>query len=219
MLEYGRNAMQKLSRPLANFLRVSGLGIDKYAHENRKLGMQRFCTSLASMHQCFDIKQAPDKGLGLFAKSDVTQYSLVIDDPSLLCLRSNEDLIEAFDQYQVLSDDDQARLRSLHHLTHEERDDVLRTKLKKRGVSGKKLNNMIEISSIFIANAFKVNDTGDVAGFKRALFPNISRINHSCLPNAHTYYDPNNNHMVCHALMDVSWPEFVQSPRLSEIRS
>ncbi|KAI9709399.1 MAG: hypothetical protein M1828_002520 [Chrysothrix sp. TS-e1954] len=148
-------------------------------------------------------KWSREKGVGTFARGSIGEYTRIIDEHPLINLHGNEDLLEAFEQFQNLSDKTQQQLLELHKYANAERDDVLADKLRRKNIAESKIPMMVNVSSAFTANAFNVEDPGSPGGVRRALFPTISRINHSCMPNAHTYYDPLSGKMTCHTLSGI----------------
>ena len=149
-------------------------------------------------------KPTLNKGLGTFAAVPVDEYTKIIDEAASINLRSHEDLLEAFDQFQRLGVTAQQTVLDLHSPKNQARDDTLKTKLIKRNISDSTLDSMIRVSAVFTANAFKVDDPTEPAGFRRVLFSTISRNNHSCNPNAHCFYEYSSGRMKCHALSNVS---------------
>jgi len=111
------------------------------------------------MAAVYDVKRSPNKGFGVFAKYALPPGTLILQDKTIMRLPSKSTQYtdeEVHQAFEQLSEKDQARVLERH-----EGHRAFKTKLMR----------------IFKANAF-----GD-QHYTR-LYPNVSRINHSCVPNA-----------------------------------
>lgn len=135
------------------------------------------------------------RGLGLFTTRSIPAYSEILREAPLILLEPTDDLPQLYEQFISLRKpgSDEALQRRYLALSHQEvpqRDQRLREKLTERGFDAATVEEMVLVASIMQTNAFNV-DVGDGMGCShRALFPQIARINHSCVPNAHVCYYP-----------------------------
>lgn len=135
------------------------------------------------------------RGLGLFTTRSIPAYSEILREAPLILLEPTDDLPQLYEQFISLRKpgSDEALQRRYLALSHQEvpqRDQRLREKLTERGFDAATVEEMVLVASIMQTNAFNV-DVGDGMGCNhRALFPQIARINHSCVPNAHVCFYP-----------------------------
>lgn len=135
------------------------------------------------------------RGLGLFTTRSIPAYSEILREAPLILLEPTDDLPQLYEQFISLRKpgSDEALQRRYLALSHQEvpqRDQRLREKLTERGFDAATVEEMVLVASIMQTNAFNV-DVGNGMGCNhRALFPQIARINHSCVPNAHVCYYP-----------------------------
>lgn len=135
------------------------------------------------------------RGLGLFTTRSIPAYSEILHEAPLILLEPTDDLPQLYEQFISLRKpgSDEALQRRYLALSHQEvpqRDQRLREKLIERGFDAATVEEMVLVASIMQTNAFNV-DVGNGMGCNhRALFPQIARINHSCVPNAHVCYYP-----------------------------
>lgn len=135
------------------------------------------------------------RGLGLFTTRSIPAYSEILREAPLILLEPTDDLPQLYEQFISLRKpgSDEALQRHYLALSHQEvpqRDQRLREKLIERGFDAATVEEMVLVASIMQTNAFNV-DVGNGMGCNhRALFPQIARINHSCVPNAHVCYYP-----------------------------
>ncbi|KAL9536302.1 hypothetical protein SMMN14_00648 [Sphaerulina musiva] len=135
------------------------------------------------------------RGLGLFTTRSIPAYSEILREAPLILLEPTDDLPQLYEQFISLRKpgSDEALQRRYLALSHQEvpqRDQRLREKLTERGFDAATVEEMVLVAGIMQTNAFNV-DVGDGMGCNhRALFPQIARINHSCVPNAHVCYYP-----------------------------
>lgn len=135
------------------------------------------------------------RGLGLFTTRSIPAYSEILREAPLILLEPTDDLPQLYEQFISLRKpgSDEALQRRYLALSHQEvpqRDQRLREKLTERGFDAATVEEMVLVASIMQTNAFNV-DVGNGMGCNhRALFPQIARINHSCVPNAHVCFYP-----------------------------
>lgn len=165
-----------------------------------------------------DLRNAPTetrdagvaRGLGLFAVEAIEAASLVLADEALLSLKDGEDLPELFAKYEALPFRDRLQFESLSRVQNSGHDQTLALKLVKRGYDVATAGKMTLASAHFMSNAFNFTQEeaeGDVITsrpvWRRAVFPNVARINHSCVPNAHAHYRRELGSMFVFALRDI----------------
>lgn len=171
---------------------------------------------LIQLSNVLDIRPSPGKGHGLFARCDIPAFTQILSEPALISIKEGEDLPQIWQQYESLPIDRQRLYKQLQREFKLDRDLIMGQKLRKRGYSDKQVPRMVHVAAIFQANAFNVEDfwaraptaedfqlaTNDQEGTslggpikRRALFPTIARLNHSCVCNAHDYFDPRTKSM------------------------
>lgn len=152
------------------------------------------------------VRQSASKGLGTFASVDIPAFIQIVSDPALIAIKQGEDLPQIFEQFEALSPENQILYLQLHKDDKAERENAQAKKLSQRGFSSAQIPKMVQVASVFQANGFNVQDAGDKDSpdiKKRAVFPSISRLNHSCMPNAHTYFNPHSRAMEVRTISDI----------------
>lgn len=112
---------------------------------------------------CYEIRDVPGKGVGLFATRDIDVGQLILAENPLFTASSPTSIVEAVDR---LSDEDRAGFFALRD------------------------NHRPDAPSpvtIFKTNVFSLGAGSSLEG---GIFPIASRINHSCLPNVHHNWNP-----------------------------
>ena len=76
-------------------------------------------------------------------------------------------------------------------------------RLVEHGCKPGEVEGVVRLASIFQDNAFNVEDPGGIGQSYHGLFPAVSHINHSCVPNSHTCYDFNKKRMTIYSIRDI----------------
>ena len=161
------------------------------------------------------------EGLGLFVTRPVQAFTRLLADPSIILMQPGEDLPELYLHFLNLSHPRQKEFLGLSHSADLDRDSNLDAKLQRRGVGSQttandlKRSEMIKVANVMQTNAFNVDFDDGRGASRRALFPTIARINHSCVPNAHVCFYPapgkttSKGYMYVHALQPLPTGEEV----------
>jgi hypothetical protein len=164
----------------------------------------------------YEIRTAGLKGLGVFAKQLIPRGTRIFSEQPLLAIRPGQDAGDIYSASRILTTEDKKRfLRLSTHITKELR--VLRwsqavwytvkhtassifSRLGGKGViSWPNVKEHVTVLSIFRNNAFNLGSSK----FQQAVFPKISRINHSCVPNAQGNFHEELGRFNIHATRDV----------------
>jgi hypothetical protein len=172
----------------------------------------------------WEIRSAADKGLGVFAKALIRRGTRIFSERPLLAIRHDQDASDIYPAARLLSAEDRrtflglsshitkesAILRWNHAFWHILKQNVLDTYLRLQGkgefsISGlPSMRRHVAITSIFRSNAF---DLGNAVAFQEAVFPRISRMNHSCIPNAQGNFHEPLGCFNIHAIRDIEVDE------------
>lgn len=150
----------------------------------------------------YEIKHAGAKGFGVFANQLIPRGTRIFSERPLIALRQDQDASDIILAARLVSRQDQVELlklstaisrrlsliRWVHVVYYSFRQTFLdiRSKLGWTMPSPGSLKKNHKIISIFRNNAF---DLGGLSKFRQAVFHQISRLNHSCLPNAQANFD------------------------------
>jgi SET domain len=164
----------------------------------------------------YEIKTAGLKGLGVFAKELIPRGTRIFSEQPLLAIRPGRDAGDIYSASRILAPEDRRRFLGLStHITKELK--VLRWsqaawytvkhtafsifgKLGGKGViSWPNVKEHVTVLSIFRNNAFNLGSSK----FGQAVFPRISRINHSCIPNAQGNFHEELGRFNIHATRDI----------------
>lgn len=145
------------------------------------------------------------RGLGVFAQETIPAYTKIISERALISIREGESLPEIFQQYEALPLDKQSQFMQCHKEDKTGKENLLSDKLLRRGFPPEQVPLMVKVAAIFQANSFNVRDldADQNPSTLYALFPTIARLNHSCVPNAHTYFNPVSKTMDVHTIASV----------------
>ncbi|KUJ19090.1 SET domain-containing protein [Mollisia scopiformis] len=139
-----------------------------------------------SENSVWKIQEVPGKGLGVVANQDIAAGTCIISEAPLITTEgismANTDIAEQqlLNALKKLSKADQERFRSLHNYytasdpTH-------------------------PLSGICKSNGYPLGTNTEVGG----VFADISRINHSCLPNTVQYWNPLHEKQTIHAVRPI----------------
>lgn len=170
----------------------------------------------------YEVRSAGIKGLGVFATSLIPRGTRIFSERPLLALRQDQDAEHIFAASRLLSAEDRAKLMGLSHYASKEAliirwSQALGYTLKQTflaivgrigspggGGAGFGLTGHVRALSIFRSNSFNL---GSGSIFRQALFPNIARINHSCVPNAQGSFHDEMGKFNVHATRDIGADE------------
>lgn len=168
----------------------------------------------------YEIRNAGLKGLGVFATSRIPSGTRIFSEKPLISLKPTQSAGDIYPAYRHLSAGNRrhlmqlskhnARELSLLRWAHVFWYTTLQTVtaiFRREGVfriSSWRLTNLQEhmtILSIFRNNAFEINSIKH--SIYQAVFPQISRLNHSCLPNAQGNFNPSLGRFTIHAVREI----------------
>lgn len=139
---------------------------------------------------CFELILTKNKGIGMFAARDIKAGTIILNDKPLLSIPRNNNKENdnqcIIDQFKQLSKEDKQTVCS-YHIQIETKENE---------------NEDEDILGLYFTNAFTIiNDESDI---KSGFFPNIARMNHSCLSNCEVLnYDINTKSRSIIALFDI----------------
>ena len=146
----------------------------------------------------YEVREFPGKGKGLVASQHIRRGDLIMANTASLMIdyRSFEELATA--EYRTL------QAAAIEHLPKPHKEAVMQLSTH---VDAKDLTAMEIIDRVTSTNGFDiephVEDEEQEHGFF-ALFPEISRMNHDCRPNADYYFDYDTMTQYIHAVRDIS---------------
>lgn len=129
----------------------------------------------------FEVKEIPEKGKGLVARSDIAEGTRILCEKRLFTVRSRaleEVQRDIAAKIQALSREEQRQFFSLH-------------------------NNFLgrfALAGIVKTNALPCGPDSPVGG----VYLTACRINHSCLPNCHHNWNPDARHETIHAIRPIA---------------
>lgn len=165
----------------------------------------------------YEIRCAGAKGLGVFAQIHIPRGTRIFSERPLLSITHSQNASDIFTASQLLAPKKRNSLLDLSSHTTKELS-VLRFNqalwytfkniissfatfnLPKRPALGEH----VKILSIFRSNAFNLGGTSSI---RQAVFERISRINHSCLPNAQGNFHEGLGKFNVHATRDIEADE------------
>lgn len=149
----------------------------------------------------YEIRPSVGKGLGVFAVHDIKRGTRIMCERAVMSIPSSNGL-DVPAAFLKLSMDDQAVFRSLHcrplGVKDAEMTDLLRMHpIQRFKAAPLSVHEQVEVMAIF-----ETNDFGIEGG--SAIFPEASRINHSCVPNVFHGWNITLGTETIHALRDIS---------------
>jgi hypothetical protein len=175
----------------------------------------------------YSIRSAGPKGLGVFAKSFIPRGTRIFSEEPLLSIPQNTDASSLYSTSRLLSPEKRIQLLQLSSHVNREQSIIrwnqaffhiikqtfsdLRAKLGGRGPTAAlsfprpgSIKQHSSILSIFRSNAFAI---GAKSKIHQAVFPLISRINHSCIPNSQGNFHETLGKFNIHATRDINIDE------------
>ncbi|KAK5135874.1 hypothetical protein LTR08_004523 [Meristemomyces frigidus] len=144
------------------------------------------------MAQIYEIRASPGKGEGVFATKFIPRSTLIMSDnsifPTSVQIESNP--IKLYVAVLALSPPVRAQYLDLAHTTnvaqlHVFRQLAMACNTGQHAISDSLLDEAGKASAIFEANAFCVGESNDGDSNLACIALQATRMNHSCLPNAH----------------------------------
>lgn len=165
----------------------------------------------------YEIRHAGAKGFGVFAQTHIPRGTRIFSERPLLAITQAQGAGDIFSASRLLSVQDLDKLLRLSSHTTTELS-VLRwnqalwytlkyTLAELRSFTVPKFTSIKEhvtILSIFRSNAFNL---GSTSAIQQAVFSEISRINHSCLPNSQGNFHDGLGRFNIHATRDIARDE------------
>lgn len=180
----------------------------------------------------WEIKSAAGKGLGVFANRFIPRGTRIFSERPLLAIQQNLQPSAIWAAFALLSPSARQDLLALSaHNTRESaflrwnqafwhlcRQNLSCLSTKLRGGQGSSsafrpwsIGEHVTILHIFRSNTFHLGatETSDSSSSSphQAVFPNISRINHSCIPNAQGNFHTKLGQLTIHAVRDINVDE------------
>jgi SET domain-containing protein len=154
--------------------------------------MHSFCSELntADSRHLMELKPFPGKGLGLFANEKILRGTRILAEQVLLATNEDSGCKGILSEFKSLSPSQQDAYFDLHGYTE---DLHRRMTAKELGCKWQNIPALHRrVLSIYHANAFE-----------KGVFILRSRMNHSCLPNTITKYNPIYAKRTFHAIYDI----------------
>lgn len=169
----------------------------------------------------YEFRVTKGKGVSVFALEDIEQGTMIMSEDPLLETPKNASLEAVARGFMRLSPGDQAIFLELsdgvspgQQLAWKNKiDEAVRTVGAQDWGWGLDDSELFKILAIRQINGLKVGRGGD------AVFLSISRINHSCLPNAHVFWNERLRRMVVHVTLDIVAGEEITANYLSDVEA
>jgi hypothetical protein len=157
-----------------------------------------------TLSKLYDIKHAAGKGFGVFANQDIKRGTRIMSEQPLLTVPPQTDVPTAFSE---LSRHDQGLFLSVHCRQYNAGDMDSLTALREKPIEGL---DMLTFPVELQAKVIAIHRTNFItAGEKTVVCVKVSRLNHSCLPNAHHQWNENIGAVTVHAMKDIATGEEV----------
>lgn len=182
----------------------------------------------------YEIRAVSGKGLGVFAKQLIPRGTRIFSERPLLSIANNQDSSDIYSAAKQLTAKDRDELMKLSFYTDKElsfwrwnqalwytvkaaSSTVLavlqgQKRLLPKGASS--IRDHVAVLRIFRSNSFNLGRNAQK--IQQALFPRISRINHSCVPNAQGNFHDGLGKFNVHATRDIEVDEEVSLSYLVE---
>jgi len=165
------------------------------------------------VEQIFEIKATEGKGQGVFATQDISRGTRIMSEEPLIICKKIWDLSDVISQFEGLSPDSQRVIFELYCNRRDDRDTARWLKFESRPASlVLSVEDQVTILAIYETNCFSIR-----AGCS-GLFATASRMNHSCLPNAHHCWNGSLNRKTVHAVRDIKAGEEIFTTYISLCR-
>ncbi|KAK0375564.1 TPR domain-containing protein [Colletotrichum melonis] len=157
----------------------------------------------------FTVRQAIGKGLGVFASRPILTGQRILTDQALLTITSS-DSNSILRQAQFLSTADRDSLLSLS--TNSSKSSIFSWV---ESIWRSKSAPQDTVSNHTILNIFR-NNNFNIGNQTQALFPQVARLNHSCVPNAQGNFNKDLNAFTIHATRNIEPEEEITISYLDE---
>ncbi len=177
----------------------------------------------------YEIKTAGAKGLGVFATHFIPRGTRIFSERPLLAIKAGQDAGDLYPASRLLNLEDQRHLMNLSFYVNKELSIIrwshalwytirqLASRKTQNGTlaspSRYSIFNHVAVLNIFRSNAFSL---GGSPTLQQAVFGKISRINHSCVPNAQGNFNEAQGRFNVHATRDIKADEEVSLNYLLE---
>jgi hypothetical protein len=182
----------------------------------------------------WEVRSTASKGLGVFARLPIPRGTRIFSEPPLLALRTDQDSSHIYSSARLLPVVDRKGLLELSTYVTRELNIIRwiqalrytmaeawtkavsrqpKQQLKGSEGEGTGLKEHVQVLSVFRNNAFHFGGEG---GISQAVFRNISRINHSCVPNSQGNFHVGMGRFNVHATRDIAANEEVTVSYLPE---
>ncbi|KAK1545555.1 TPR domain-containing protein [Colletotrichum paranaense] len=157
----------------------------------------------------FTVRQAIGKGLGVFASRPILTGQRILTDQALLTITSS-DSNSILRQAQLLSTTGRDSLLSLS--TNPSKSSIFSWL---ESIWRSKSAPQDTVSNHTILNIFR-NNNFNIGNQTQALFPQVARLNHSCVPNAQGNFNKDLNAFTIHATRNIEPEEEITISYLDE---
>ncbi|KAF2495771.1 SET domain-containing protein [Lophium mytilinum] len=181
----------------------------------------------------YEIRQAGAKGLGLFATNPIARGTRILSERPLLAIRQDQDVDGIFYAAKSLTKNDKKALLDLSGHSGGQHLELVRwmqvvwwnvknlvgsvrqpSTITSSIPSIRSMQEHMAIFNVFRSNSFNLGGRGRI---QQAVFDNVARINHSCLPNAQGNFHSTLGRFNVHALRDIKSGEEVTLNYLPEL--
>jgi hypothetical protein len=152
------------------------------------------------------VSSAGIKGLGVFATKLIPRGTRIISERPAFGIRHDQGPGDVYLAFRLLRDNDRAKVLELSGHATKKLElmrwvHVLWYTARSGGFpSLRSLQQHKALLNIFRSNAFSLNSG---SRFSQAIFPQIARMNHTCIPNAQANFNDQTDRMNVHALRDI----------------
>ncbi|KAF9877180.1 hypothetical protein CkaCkLH20_05446 [Colletotrichum karsti] len=156
------------------------------------------------------VRAVAGKGLGVFAAKPISRGTRILADRALITLSPSDPTGSIVHQYRSIPS---AKLKSLLSLSINTTKFGVLSWLEALWQSRSAPH--LQPATHGIINIFR-NNNFDIGNGVQALFPNVARINHSCVPNAQGNFNTNIDAFTIHATRDIEHDEEITISYLPE---
>lgn len=165
----------------------------------------RFALAYTSLEdiKLYEIKPAPGKGLGVFARYDVSREMRVMAEEPLITLSSNPEAnvkpVSLFDQFKALPIEKQEQCLKLHYRQkHFYSGMEMMTDFPYSLMSKSEKSEFAKVFAILPDNVWDMSDG------KSCIFLDAARINHSCRPTVERGWNSSVGQQTIHSICDIA---------------
>ena len=154
----------------------------------------------------YEVRASPGKGQGTFATDRIPRGTRLLAESALFLL-PERDSLSILPIFAALTPQQKATFLDLHRPLDQERDSeltMLMTYMEEETAPSQRIGLSIEDQ---VTAQVIVWANSHAAGDGSGIFPTISRINHSCIPNVYHSWNDNLQQLTVHAVRDISLSE------------